>query len=68
MNRLFRTPKNKRVFGGVCGGLAKHFRMDPVVWRLMFVITALFSFGIPSGLIYIVMWIMIPEEPKEKLF
>lgn len=49
------------MIGGVCGGLAHYFNIDPTVVRLLFVITILLSF--PSPLIYLIMWIITPEEP-----
>lgn len=60
--RLFRSRK-WRVFGGVAGGLAEYFGLDPILMRVIFVIITLIN-GI--GLIlYIILWIVIPEEPFE---
>ncbi len=59
MKRLFRSRKEKLI-GGVCGGLANYFAIDPVIVRIFFVIL-FFLKGI--GLIsYIVCWIVMPEE------
>jgi len=56
--RLYRDPDN-RVLGGVCGGLGAYFNMDPIVFRILFI---LIFFGMGSGLIiYIILWIAIPE-------
>ncbi len=56
--RLFRDPDN-RVLGGVCGGLGAYFNIDPIVFRIIFI---LIFFGMGSGLIiYIILWIVIPE-------
>ncbi|MFA6922981.1 MAG: PspC domain-containing protein [Bacteroidales bacterium] len=56
--RLLRDPDN-RVLGGVCSGLGHYFDVDPVWFRLAFVL-ALFFFG--SGtLLYIILWIVIPR-------
>ena len=35
--RLYRDPENS-VIGGVCGGLSAYFNVDPVIFRLLFVI------------------------------
>jgi phage shock protein C len=60
--RLYRSRKF-RVFGGVAGGLGAYFNMDPVIMRVIFVIvTLMHGLGI---LAYIIMWIVIPEEPFE---
>ncbi|MEA2105937.1 MAG: PspC domain-containing protein [Bacteroidota bacterium] len=56
--RLYRDPDN-RVLGGVCGGLGAYFNIDPIVFRILFI---LIFFGMGSGLIiYIILWIAIPE-------
>lgn len=60
--RLYRSRK-WRVLGGVAGGLAEYFGLDPVLMRVIFVIITLIN-GI--GLIlYIILWIVIPEVPFE---
>jgi len=56
--RLFRDEDN-RVLGGVCSGLGHYLDVDPVWFRLGFVIALLF-FG-SSILIYLVLWIIIPK-------
>jgi phage shock protein C len=38
--RLYRS-RTDRMIAGVCGGLAKHFGIDPTLVRLAFVILAL---------------------------
>jgi phage shock protein C len=58
--RLYRS-RDERMLAGVCGGLAKYFRIDPTIIRLIFVVLALA--GGPGLLIYIIMWIVVPEEP-----
>jgi phage shock protein PspC (stress-responsive transcriptional regulator) len=56
--RIYRDPDNK-VLSGVCGGLGAYFGFDPLVLRILFIV-AFLAFG--SGLlIYIVLWIVIPE-------
>jgi phage shock protein PspC (stress-responsive transcriptional regulator) len=56
--KLYRDA-DKRVIGGVAGGLAAYLNMDIVVVRLIFVISIFFG-GL--GLIaYIVFWIVVPE-------
>ena len=56
--RLFRDEDN-RVLGGVCSGLGHYLDVDPVWFRLGFVIALIF-FG-SSILIYLVLWIIIPK-------
>lgn len=55
--RLYRDTDNA-VLGGVASGLAQYFSIDPVLVRLLFVITVFFS-GI--GIIaYIIFWVIVP--------
>jgi phage shock protein PspC (stress-responsive transcriptional regulator) len=62
--RLVRSSTNK-MFAGVCAGLADYFNIDPTIVRLAFVILFLASTGVPVGLIYIVLWIVMPEAPTQ---
>ncbi len=62
VKRLYRSQK-ERMIGGVCGGLGDFFNVDPIIFRLIFVLMLL---GAGSGvLVYIVMMLIIPEEPIE---
>jgi phage shock protein C len=58
--KLYRSRTNRQV-AGVCGGLAKRFNVDATLIRVLFIVL-----GISGGagiLIYLVMWIMVPQEP-----
>jgi phage shock protein PspC (stress-responsive transcriptional regulator) len=56
--RVYRDPDN-RVLGGVCGGLGAYLSMDPLILRILFIVI---FFGFGAGLlIYIILWIIIPE-------
>lgn len=64
--RFYRNPDDK-IIGGVCGGIAAYFDIDPLWIRLAWAI-AFFVFG--TGLfVYILLWIIIPEAqtPSQKL-
>ncbi|WP_457420121.1 PspC domain-containing protein [Roseateles sp. P5_E7] len=55
-----RRARLDRWIGGVCGGIARTTGLDSWVWRLIFVVLFL-AFG--SGiLLYILLWIFVPEE------
>ena len=59
--RLYRSRK-ERMVAGVCGGLAEYFDVDPTIIRLLVVALSILAGG--SGVvIYIVMAIVVPEEP-----
>lgn len=55
---LKRSPTNK-VIAGVCGGLAEHLRLDSTLVRLIFVLLGVFALG--GLIVYIVLWVIIPE-------
>ncbi len=59
--KLYRS-RNNRMIAGVCAGLAEYFGVDPTVIRLLFAAGALIGFG-SFILIYIVMFVVVPEEP-----
>jgi len=56
--RLYRDPDNS-VISGVCGGLGAYFNIDPIIFRLLFVIV-LFAGG-ASLFIYIILWIVLQK-------
>jgi phage shock protein C len=58
--RLYRSLTDRK-FAGVAGGLAEYFVMDPLLIRLAFVILTLAGGG--GFLIYLVLWIVTPENP-----
>ena len=52
-----------RWFGGVAGGIAQYFNVDPVLTRVGFVATALFTGG--AGILaYLVMLVIMPADDK----
>ena len=58
--KLYRL-RNDRVLAGVASGLARHFKTDPVLIRVLFIALALAGGG--GLLAYIIMWVIVPEEP-----
>jgi phage shock protein PspC (stress-responsive transcriptional regulator) len=58
--KLYRSNRDK-MLGGVAGGLADYFDMDPTLVRVIFIIT-LFLGG-TGVLAYIILWILVPQEP-----
>lgn len=59
--RLYRSIEDRMV-GGVCGGLGTYLNIDPIFIRLLFI---LLLFGSDFGFIlYLLLWILIPEEGK----
>ena len=58
--KLYRSRDN-RMIAGVLGGIAEHFGWDATMVRVAFVLLAIISAAFPGGLVYLVMWLIIPE-------
>jgi phage shock protein PspC (stress-responsive transcriptional regulator) len=52
-----------RLIAGVCGGIAKWLGWDPTLVRLGYVVLTVLSVGFPGILLYILLWILMPQEP-----
>ena len=60
--RLTRSSSDKMI-GGVAGGLAEYFDIDPVVVRVGFAVSTAFS---GAGLLaYVVMLVVVPRDDQE---
>ncbi|TAK73631.1 MAG: PspC domain-containing protein [Dehalococcoidia bacterium] len=58
------TRSADRRLGGVCGGIADYFALDPTLVRVVAVILLLVGpVGGMTFLGYIVLWIVLPESP-----
>jgi phage shock protein C len=53
-----RRSRQDRVFGGVCGGLARRYDVNPLVMRVLGVLSAV----IVSPLPYIALWVLMPRD------
>jgi phage shock protein PspC (stress-responsive transcriptional regulator) len=58
--RRLRRAKAGRVVGGVCAGLGRDLRIDPVILRVL--VAVMIFFGGAGLLIYGAAWLLIPEE------
>ena len=56
------TRSRDRILGGVCGGIAKWLGWDPTIVRLGYVMVSIISAAFPGTIVYIVLWIVMPEE------
>ena len=62
VRRLYRS-STQHVVAGICGGLGEYFGVDPVWFRVGFVVLAL---GGGSGiLVYLLAWLVIPQAPED---
>lgn len=61
MKKLYRS-RDSQVIAGVCGGLGEYFEIDPVIFRIIFIVLS-FVYGI--GLIaYAIAWIVVPQRSE----
>jgi phage shock protein PspC (stress-responsive transcriptional regulator) len=58
---LYRSRTN-RIFGGVCGGLARWLGWSPTVVRVLYVVVSVLSAAFPGLLVYLVLWLVMPLE------
>ena len=57
IRKIFRHPDDK-ILGGVCGGLGAYFNVDPVLFRLGFLLTMFIGgFGF---FVYLILWVIAP--------
>ncbi len=62
MKRLYRS-RNNAILGGVAGGIAEYFGVDPTIVRLAWVIAGLMGgFGVAA---YIIAWLIVPANPGQ---
>lgn len=63
--RLYKSP-TERVIGGVAGGVAEYLDADPAIVRVIWALLALLTGGV-FLVLYIVMWIVVPEGAEPPL-
>ena len=50
------------MIAGVVAGLAKYAGIDVTLARVIFVLVSIVSAAFPGILVYIILWIVVPEE------
>jgi len=58
--RLYRS-EDDRVIAGICGGLGEYFSIDPVLIRLLCIVSIMLGGG--GLIIYLLGWVLIPRRP-----
>lgn len=61
--RLPRRSRTQRILGGVCGGLAREWGLP--VWGVRLGVVVLGLLPGPMWLVYLLAWILMPEEAPE---
>ncbi|HMM68634.1 MAG TPA: PspC domain-containing protein [Dokdonella sp.] len=60
--RTLSRSRDDRVLAGVMGGIARRFGWNPTLVRVLFVIVSIASAAFPGILVYLILWLLIPEE------
>ena len=58
---MLRRSSTQRMIGGVCGGLAEYFDLDPTLVRVAYVLLTLCT-AFSGVLAYIILLIVMPHE------
>lgn len=58
--RKFYRDGDRSIVGGVCGGIAHYFRIDPLWIRIIFILSLFVTFS-ASLFVYLLLWILIPK-------
>jgi len=61
-NRPLQRSRQDRMIAGVLAGLAEWLGWDVTALRIAFAIISLLSSIFPGILVYVVLWILMPEE------
>ena len=59
-NPLYRSRRH-RILGGVCGGFADWLGWNVTLVRVLFVVLSLASAAFPGILVYVILWIAMPQ-------
>jgi phage shock protein PspC (stress-responsive transcriptional regulator) len=62
VSRPLHRSRSRRIFGGVCAGLAQWLGWDVGVVRLAYVLVSILSAAFPGLLVYLILWIAMPLE------
>lgn len=60
--RPLRRSMHNRQIAGVCSGIAEYFGLDPTVVRVCYVLLSILSVAFPGMLVYLILWVLIPER------
>jgi phage shock protein C len=60
--RTLARVRNDRVLAGVVGGIAARFGWNATLVRIVYVLVSALSAAFPGILVYLILWLLIPEE------
>lgn len=59
--RPLRRSRDNRTIAGICGGLSEFFGISAFWFRLAFIVACIPG-GVPGILVYVIMWLIVPNE------
>jgi phage shock protein PspC (stress-responsive transcriptional regulator) len=62
------TRSTNKMLGGVCGGIAEFFDIDPTLIRVCYAALSVFSAAFPGLILYIILMLIMPEKDKNDGF
>ena len=65
MKKLVRSMSDRWI-AGICGGIGEYFEIDPNVIRVVWVIVTVLTGFVAGIIIYILLWILLPEEGQAR--
>ncbi len=54
--------QDSRMIAGVCGGIAEWLGWNPTLVRVLFVLVSVLSAAFPGIVVYLILWILMPER------
>lgn len=60
--RTLSRSRDDRILAGVMGGIARRFGWNATLVRILFVILSVASAAFPGILVYLILWLLVPEE------
>jgi phage shock protein PspC (stress-responsive transcriptional regulator) len=57
-----RRSRSDRMVAGVVAGLARYFGIDVTLARVLYVAGSIISVAFPGLLVYVILWIIVPED------
>lgn len=60
--RTLSRSRHDRILAGVMGGIARRFGWNSTLVRILFVILSIVSAAFPGIIVYLILWLLIPEE------
>ncbi len=59
-----RRSRSDKMIAGVIGGLARYFGFDSTIARVVYVVLSVVSVAFPGILVYIILWLIMPQEEE----